>query len=362
LAPEVSVSDYLLPEGARLVHIGPHKTGSTAIQVALKEAAEEMASYGVYFPQGPYRRRKAGWSLGLAGRPSGTPAPPIELWEALAAEIASVRDQRAVISNEDFGRATPEQARRIVADLGGEAAHVVAVVRRLDRYLPSQWQERVKAHDDRPFEEWLKVVLHGDARDWEYRNVWDAHDVVSLARRWVDVVGPDRFTLLISDDEDHDAIPRAFEALLGLPAGLLKQPVSDRSNRSLNLVEAELVRLLNGIVYPRGVRGPLFRRVMKEGVITALVESPGALPGPKIPLPEWALNEIRELSDQRADAVAAMGVRVIGDPDRLRVPPDVVAGDPDASQVQAPLSAVVEAIGATLVKMIERMDMHAEPR
>ena len=36
-----------IPEGARLVHIGPHKTGSTAIQVALHSARDRLGEHGV---------------------------------------------------------------------------------------------------------------------------------------------------------------------------------------------------------------------------------------------------------------------------------------------------------------------------
>jgi hypothetical protein len=39
-----------LPAGTRLLHIGPHKTGTTAVQGALFAAKEEMARHGVDFP------------------------------------------------------------------------------------------------------------------------------------------------------------------------------------------------------------------------------------------------------------------------------------------------------------------------
>lgn len=348
------MSDVLLPAGARLVHIGPHKTGSTAIQVALSEIRDQLPEHGAFYPGGPYRRRRAGWSLGLAGRPSGTEPPPIEAWERYVAEIQDAGDLRAVVSNEDFGRATADQVRRIVGDFDPERVQVVAVARRLDRYLPSQWQERVKAGDGRTFDEWLRVVLEGDESSWDFRNVWSAHDVEALVRRWTDVVDPSRFTLLVSDERDHGSIPRAFEQLLGLPAGMI-QPVSDRSNRGLNVVEAEVVRQLNHVMATHNVRGPLLRRLMKEGVIEALLAD-GALKGPSIPLPEWALEQVRERSAQRARAVTELGVQVIGDPRNLEVPDDVAAGDPDASGAEVPLSAVTSAISATLGNALDRLD------
>jgi hypothetical protein len=347
--------DQLLPEGARLIHIGPHKTGSTALQVALHRVRDGLPALGAYYPAGPYRRRRAGWALGLAGRQSGTPVPPMHLWDELVAEVERAGELRACVSNEDFGRATPAQVKKIVADLGGDRVHVLAVARRLDRYLPSQWQERVKAGERRPFDQWLEVVLHGNERNWNYRNVWQAHDIEALVSRWTAVVPPERFTLVVSDDSDHRLIPRTVEEMLGLPEGLI-EPVADRSNRSLNLYEAELIRRANAAVVRRGMRGARYRRLIRAGISQELIASAGSVPGPRIPLPAWALAEVRELSDRRAEAVAGLGVRVIGDPERLRVPNDVISANPDAGDAQVPLGAVAAAFGATLAKMADEID------
>ena len=37
-------SDLLLPDDARLLHIGPQKTGSTALQAAIQENREALAA------------------------------------------------------------------------------------------------------------------------------------------------------------------------------------------------------------------------------------------------------------------------------------------------------------------------------
>lgn len=43
------MSDLLLPPGTRLLHIGPHKTGTTALQVALSKARANLESQGVRY-------------------------------------------------------------------------------------------------------------------------------------------------------------------------------------------------------------------------------------------------------------------------------------------------------------------------
>lgn len=47
---ETDCTKETLPAGTRLLHIGPHKTGTTAVQGALFAAKERLPEYGVAFP------------------------------------------------------------------------------------------------------------------------------------------------------------------------------------------------------------------------------------------------------------------------------------------------------------------------
>lgn len=345
-----SDDSLVVPPATRLIHIGPHKTGSTAIQVALHEARETLADHGVHYAGAGVRARKAGWSIGVRGRPAGTKRPPERHWQALVDDVTAAGDVRVCISNEDFGRAEPEQLRRIVDDLGGVgSAHVVAVARRLDRYLPSQWQERVKAGDWRDYETWLRAVLDrpeepyewsGPGYRWDRTNVWYAHDTRALVERWVEYVGADRFTLIVSDERDRDQLPRSFEGLLGLPAETLRL-YPDRSNRSLSWAEVELVREINAALRQRGIVKQERNRIVSRDFLRDLTRSTGAASGPRTPpMPEWAADRIRELSRARVAAVQALGVRIVGDPDSLVMPDDAPVGPADQGP---PVSAATAA-------------------
>ena len=130
--------------GTRLLHIGPHKTGTSAIQGALYLARERLAAQGVVYPgQG----RTILWPiLAVTGQPPllGEPAPKISYWENLTGQIAATGDQRVVLSSEFFCQADDATARRVVTDLGGNRVHVVVTLRSLTRILPSQWQQYVQ--------------------------------------------------------------------------------------------------------------------------------------------------------------------------------------------------------------------------
>lgn len=346
----MSSESLLLPPGARLVHIGPHKTGSTAIQVALQEAGAGLEPYDVHYSTGRrHRPDKAGWALGVKGRPAGSKRPPMSHWNALVADVAAAGEQRVCISNEDFGRATRPQIRTMVDAFGADRVHVVAVARRLDRYLPSQWQERVKAGDQRTFDDWLHVVLERDSDEfaWDRQNVWFAHDTAQLVKRWVNVVGADRFTLIVSDEADRQLLPGTFEGLLGLPDGTLR-PNPSRSNRGLSWAETELVRAVNVAVAEQGLSRAQRRAFVKQGVLKDMQGRPTPA-GPKNPpFPQWAVEPLRALSDRRVEEIRDLGVRVVGDPQAMRIPDDL---EVDAGPTQPPGVGADIAAAAVLAVM-----------
>jgi len=341
------VSWLLLPHDARLIHIGPQKTGSTAIQVAMSESREQMADHGVFYPG---RRRLAGADLGL---PKGDPirSDPIR-WNRLARDVRDAGDARVCVSDEGFARALPPQIERIVTDLGGESAHIVAVARRLDKYLPSQWQEQVKAGVTRSFDNWLDVVLaeedNGKHARW---NVWMGHDVEALVHRWLEFVPPERFTLIVADEDDHSLLPRIFEAMLGLPTGLLRTDPR-RSNRSLRWAEVELVRSLRRSL--RGTNWP--REEFQRLVVDNLKELDAPTVGPRTPwIPDRAYDRVRELSDARVAAVRRLPVRVVGDPEQLRVASRPEGQQPpDASELSLPVDTTARLVEDVVRSLVGR--------
>ena len=334
-----------LPEGACLLHIGPYKTGSTAIQSALFDARDALAAHGVAYPGRWRRAMRPGWAV-LGYTPRGRRPTPISVWEEFCAGVRATEGKRVCVSTEDFGSAGPARIERIVEDLGADRVHVVAVARRLDRLLPSQWQERVKSHDTITFDAWLQRVLGDDADDREHQRFWASHDVVATAERWHPFVGADRFTLIAADESDPDLIPRVFEQLLGLPAGLLVLPPA--TNASLSANATELVRRVNELFEEEGWPDATYHRLVQQAAVKQLIAAP-RVPSeePIPPLPPWAAARAAELSDRRVEELRAKGVRVVGDLDGLRLP-TASAGPP--GDVQRPevvsLDTAVRAVSA----------------
>ncbi|MDN5895171.1 MAG: hypothetical protein L0H93_14255, partial [Nocardioides sp.] len=236
-------------------------------------------------------------------------------------------DHRVAHSNEDYGRAKPDEIASIVKDLGCGRPHVVSVVRRLDGLLPSYWQERVKAREARPYEQWLELVLAERPTGWQWFNVNYPHDVRGVVDRWGREVGEENITLIVADGRDRGLLPRTFEGLLGLPAGTLTLEESD-GNRSLTYNEAEMLRRFNIIFGERGWSEEAYAEYVQRGIVPGLRSEPAADDHVKIPgVPQWAHERIRELAERQADAVRDSGVRVVGDPEELREVGDPSFGD-----------------------------------
>lgn len=305
----------VLPAGTRLLHVGPHKTGTSSVQSAFHLARATLAAQGVRYAgpnRHPVRAAQAAIARDQAGERRGADlARPIRPWRNLLRDIERTPEARVVISSEWFADATPEAARRIVAELGPSRTHVVVTLRPLTRILPSQWQQYVQAGSSTPYERWLASVL-GEPPDPAAAAFWHRHRHDALIARWAAVVGPGAVTAIIADDRDHDAVLRVFERLTGLRPGTLVAEDS-RINRSLTLPETELVRTINQAL-PPGLLDPVVRLNLVLYGASAALRARTPRPGEaRIETPGWAHERARAVGREIAAGIATTGVAVVGD-------------------------------------------------
>ncbi|RNM16737.1 hypothetical protein EFL26_04270 [Nocardioides pocheonensis] len=308
-----------MPAPAVLLHIGPAKTGSTAMQHAMFQVREQLARHGVhYVGSRPHEKEAGGIALGLAHGAIGRRDPRPESWQRLVDEMATTTLPRMVLSNEDFGRADEAAIDRILTATGADRTHLVYVARRLDKVLPSHWQQQVKARMTTSYEDFLREMLDPDADTWRHRLVMDPQDVGAVLARWGKVLPPERMAVVVAEEGDREALPRAFEGLLGLPAGLIAPP-GGPANQSMGLAETEAVRRINRLAIDEQWTPVEYRQLVQLGVVKELKNRAGQS-GPRIGgVPAWAFERVAELADTQVDDIRSSGVNVVGDPDRLRV-------------------------------------------
>ncbi|MFJ7073257.1 hypothetical protein [Streptomyces sp. NPDC098781] len=303
-----------LPTGTRLLHIGPHKTGTTSIQGALFAARGEMARHGVEWPADTRHPMEAVLAACARTGMMGDTRPTERHWERLLEAVRATGRRTSVISSEFFADAPDDTTvERIVGQLGGERVQVLVTLRPLARIMPSQWQQYVQNGLRMGYQDWLTHMLRKPPYDKPNPSFWRRHRHDRLVERWARVVGAERVTVVVVDDRDRDGLLRTFEALLGLPEGLLR-PAPDAANRSLTLAETEMLRNLNKEFRANGLPEELYSQLVRNGAVMHMKNT--CAPGPgdvKIRTPRWAVEAAAGIGAEMAERIGATGVRVLGD-------------------------------------------------
>lgn len=337
-----------LPGQAILVHIGPHKTGTTTIQAAFHASRGALAEQRVLYAGGGRRPILA--VLALRGaRARRAAVPEIRHWSGLVEE-ARAANGRVVISNEAFADASPRAIARLVKDLGRDRIHVVATLRPLASILPSQWQQFVKGGLTVSFDNWLREVI--DPNDPKRRKVfWRRHQHHELVARWADAVGADRVTVIVLDD-DPVRLPRLFEGLLGLRDGTLVENAGSR-NRSMTWPEAEIIRTVNQAFRDADYPAALQARLISRGVCKHLLRRQPDPLEPRIELPEWAVDRVAMVGREIVAGLLDSHVEIVGDVDRLLTLPE---RDPSwPSHASAPAHVSADVGGAVALAVVETL-------
>ena len=313
----------------RVIHIGAPKCGSTALQEAFKVNRGAMRAAGVH-----YIGRQAHWvdaakgAVGARDRVTGKPVPRAE-WQALLREVASVNGATALISSEWFASASEDRVRAIVSDLDPKRLHAVLMIRPLSRTLPSAWQQGLKLGGSERFTGWLEKVLQDPASDQSSR-LWSKHRYDIIAKRWANVLGPERLTVIVANEKDPSSIFSAFGELLGLPPGTLATPPK-RTNPSLSAFEADMLAELNRLYFEHG--GTL--RDYRAGVMKTFDSYVNSLRSGSVErsvIPSEHAEAVQKLNADIAAGIRSIGCAVAGDLDQFAIGDRVAASvDPATS-------------------------------
>jgi hypothetical protein len=157
-----------------IIHIGTHKTGTSALQTFLTNNAAPLVTQGVRYIEAGREGRIAHHPLAwiASGRADIDP----ENWAAANRELARSGAPIDILSSEAFWFADPAQVRRNLA-YDGEI-QVVAYLRRQDAYLPSLYKQAVTAGRKVKFETWLDQMGHRG-------------DYYAVLSQWADAFGAD---------------------------------------------------------------------------------------------------------------------------------------------------------------------------
>jgi hypothetical protein len=213
---------------ARLfLHIGTHKTGSTALQQQLHQYRDALAGDGILYPetglQG-HAHHPLAWAAGAGER-----AADAQFLASAISDIAAQAQHTAdtvVVSSEEF-EFTPDPS--VLAALKQDFdVRVVVYLRKQDHCLEAAYNQHVRSYDLR-----FSGSIHQFALKY---NFFRRYDYLNLLQPWAEVFGRENIlvrpygTPLVDGDAWAD-----FLSLMGVSQQLTEQVggVGLRTNRSL---------------------------------------------------------------------------------------------------------------------------------
>lgn len=337
-----------VPERARLMHIGPMKSGTTAVQRAAQKRRKKLLAHGVRYPgNGLNHFTPVAAFMGVTREGE---LPDLETWQELMEEIEADETNRIFINHEWICEADDRTAQRFI-DALGERTHVAITLRPLSGMVGSYWQEIVKdGAATRPFDQWLVKALEAPpgtrlATRWERQ-----FDQAGIVERWERLLGPDRVTVVIADKANPSQVPSSLEHLLGLPAGMLEDTTAGggHANRSLSAVEAEFFRRQNVIFKKNNTPFPEYALAYRRGAVARLLrtEFPGS--DRTITLPTWAAERTTAYGKEVADRLAESKVQIVGDLAALHAPVAITVDGEYPAFDTIPMDIAVEAVVGTV--------------
>ena len=304
-----------LPDGARIVHIGMPKTGTTALQAALNDARPRLAASVVrMMGRGRHEMRTA---LAAAGTlPPFWPDRREERWQQLAEAFRTSEARATIWSSETLSQARPERIELLAERLGPDT-RVVLTLRPLAPLLASQWQETLRRRGTESLDAWLSrqfdaVSADGTVNVRRARRMPDLHrfSLRRVVEEWGSVFGEDRLIFVVPEPGDRSYHLRAFERMLGVPDGTL---VEQRlTNAATPYPEAEMLRAFNVAYTEAGGDHPTWMFTAGTRGKLALRELTGLAPHP-IRTPRWAVERADEHTRSWIAAVEGSAATVVGD-------------------------------------------------
>lgn len=204
------------------LHIGPHKTGTTSIQKTLR------STFGSAQPTGPVWYPEMAW--GGPGHDALARDPAGMNNTVQAAVRAGV--ETLLISAENLSHSYPDKFGWLRSALAGHDLHLLMTMTPFVVRAPSVWQETVKHGAAAPHEAMDESVLLEPSLQADLLEVAAEH----LAPRRISVI------LAHPGHPSTRLIDNFFDAL-----GLESAPGRPRANRSLGLIEAEMLSRFNAL-------------------------------------------------------------------------------------------------------------------
>ena len=231
------------------LHIGPPKTGTTAIQAAATNAKGQLlAQENIEYladenkPHAFHATLDLINSETLNARDARRIRSKVGSWQGLKSMMLRSDANAFFISSEALAAFSLEHIGKFRSEIGPMRIHLILTFRPLLELMPSQWQQWVRIGEERELGQFIEETIQ------EYEQsppsyFWNTHDTARVAKRWIEGLSPDHVSLIVVDRVQPELILRHFEQVLGIHVPLLE--LAESSNPSLSLEEAYFLQEVN---------------------------------------------------------------------------------------------------------------------
>lgn len=334
-----------------ILHVGFHKTGTTAIQASLFAAQPKLKELGITYVA--KASHGAAWALnekvwGWAKR--GGRLTPQTKWNEFVREANSA-PKTFMASSEFFSELTLSQIEKIKKDVRAKKYEIIFTIRPLVKMLASTYQQYLKYGIKADYSKWLHEMLDEPGSSKMTPTFWHRNFHDQAIAKWVEVFGVENVTVIVVDETKPDFLYDAFTSYLDLPAGLLTKQDSG-ANRSLTSEEAFMLLQINK-QFPKDRLWDDYSIFVRQTAIRALTDKEADPTGTKLQTPQWAIDKATALTTSAVQHIAASGVRVIGDLDSLK-DATVPTGE-NSEPTMIPIQTMVDALLAFEQGVIRKM-------
>jgi len=225
-----------MPTKTLYIHIGTHKTGTSAIQNVLSSHHKELLKYGIYYPVSG-REKLPTQSKNMRNGHHNIQAEirgiqKIDALKQLRKELKQSQYPIAIISAEGLSKAEPDQIRLFANYLDNFDVKVIVYLRRQDQYLQSHWAQYVKnGYVDLPATEWFNILEHTPSITNPEIGRMINLNYESLVDDWANVFGENNIVLGVYE---HQQLKN------GILVDLLNRIDGEADFTGLNIVEQEI--------------------------------------------------------------------------------------------------------------------------
>lgn len=295
-------------------HIGPPKTGTTAVQASLDSSRRQLLEHGISYLPETTQASMAAMALTQRTDPSTGIRVPDEAWRSLAARISKSRSRTTIVSSEWLAAASEEHIERVRQTFNSQDVQIILTIRSLAAILPSRWRQNVLEGATYGYEEWLDMVFN-DRSSSQSQRFWHQHRHDLLAQRWSQVFGAQNVHVVVVRGNQPSFVLEAVEEVLSVPRGTLNRDAAG-ANVSVSDVLVEGVRRFNQRRERFGISKALGYTAVSRG---ALMQIPQQQRDRSIgdPFPARHLEGVVREVERIVSGLRTLGLSVYGDLDDL---------------------------------------------